>query len=136
MNRLLMIWAGLMLMLFSGLVLLVAWIQRVYGMGVDFVSLLIVGVVKIKVALVGIYYPMAMLRYFERALERRDDIELVTAGPYTGTYIPWSGGMTVLPKYAKPPTHVLPPDFIRNGKIPANILNANEKFQDVDLWLS
>jgi hypothetical protein len=88
-------------------------------------------VAKIKVALVGIYYPMAMLRYFERALERRDDIELVTAGPYTGTYIP----MTVLPKYAKPPTHVLPPDFIRNGKIPANILNANEKFQDVDLWL-
>jgi hypothetical protein len=51
MNRLLMIWAGLMLMLFSGLVLLVAWIQRVYGMGVDFVSLLIVGVV---VGVVGI----------------------------------------------------------------------------------
>jgi hypothetical protein len=31
----------------------------------------------IKVCLVGIYYPMAMLRYFERALERRDDIGMV-----------------------------------------------------------
>jgi hypothetical protein len=89
----------------------------------------------IKIALVGIYYPLAMLRYFERALERRDDIELVTAGPYTGTWIPWNGGMTVLPKYDKPPTFTLPRDFIHAGKVNPVVLTQREEFQDVDLWL-
>jgi hypothetical protein len=90
---------------------------------------------KIKVCLVGIYYPMAMLRYFERALERRDDIELVTCGPYTGTRIPWNGGMDVLPKYAKPPIIPLSPDFIRAGKINPSIFDAHDKTRNVDLWL-
>jgi hypothetical protein len=90
---------------------------------------------KIKVALVGIYYPMAMLRYFERALERRDDVELITIGPYTGNRIPWNGGMTVLPKYAKSPTHALPQDFIRSGKISPKVFSTIEDLSDVDLWL-
>jgi len=90
---------------------------------------------KIKVALVGIYYPMAMLRYFERALERRKDVELVTVGPYTGSWIPWNGGMTVLPKYAKSPTHPMPQDFIRAGKIDPSIFVQFEDLSDVDLWL-
>jgi hypothetical protein len=87
---------------------------------------------KIKVALVGIYYPMAMLRYFERALERRKDVELVTVGPYTGSYIPWQGGMTVLPKYDKAPNHPLPHDFIRMGKVSPQIFRD---LDDIDLWL-
>jgi len=90
---------------------------------------------KIKVALIGIYYPMAMLRYFERALERRKDVELVTVGPYTGTWIPWNGGMTVLPKYDKIPNHPLPSDFIRAGKISPQIFQTFEDLSDVDLWL-
>ena len=90
---------------------------------------------KIKVAIVGIYYPMAMLRYFEIALERRPDVELLTVGPYTGNYIPWNGGMTVLPKYAKSPTHPLPKDFIQAGKINPKIFQTFEDLSDVDLWL-
>jgi len=90
---------------------------------------------KIKVALVGIYYPLAMLRYFERALERRKDVELVTVGPYTGAWIPWNGGMTVLPKYAKIPTHPLPQEFIRNGKIDPSVFVQYDDLSDVDLWI-
>lgn len=90
---------------------------------------------KIKVCLVGIFYPLAMLRYFERALERRDDIELVTVGPYTGTWIPWAGGMNVLPKYGKSPTYPLPRDFIRTGKISPKAFIMNENLSGVDLWL-
>ncbi len=90
---------------------------------------------KIKVALVGIYYPLAMLRYFERALERRNDVELIGIGPYTGTYIPWNGGMTVLPKYDKPPTHPLPREFIRVGNVNPQIFERFDDMQDIDLWL-
>jgi hypothetical protein len=68
-------------------------------------------------------------------LERRDDIELITVGPYTGTYIPWNGGMTLLPKYDKPPTHPLPADFIRAGKVSPQIFTPFEDLHDVDLWL-
>jgi hypothetical protein len=89
----------------------------------------------IKVCLVSINYPMSMARYFERALERRDDIELITCGPYTGTRIPWNGGMDVLPKYAKPPIIPLSPDFIRAGKINPSIFDAHDKTRNVDLWL-
>jgi len=73
-----------------------------------------------KVVLSGIFYPMAILRYFEGALKRRNDIELFTVGPYTGMNIPWNGGMDLLPKYAKPPdlplqmTQAVPIRFIEN----------------------
>jgi hypothetical protein len=91
---------------------------------------------KIKVALVGIYYPMAMLRYFERALERRDDVELITIGPYTGNQIPWNGGMSVLPKYAKSPTYPLPPQMItQRSANPKSFPSTMEMLEDVDLWL-
>lgn len=56
-----------------------------------------------RVVLSGIFYPMAIIRYFEAALKRHPDVELHTAGPYTGSSIPWNGGMNLLPKYAKPP---------------------------------
>lgn len=54
-----------------------------------------------KVVLSGIYYPVAIVRYFQSALLRRDDVELYTVGPYTGNSIPWANGMFVdcpLPK--------------------------------------
>lgn len=90
---------------------------------------------KIKVALTGIFYPMAMLRYFERALKRRPDVELVTAGPYTGNWIPWNGGMSLLPKYDKAPDFALPRDFIHANRVSPQIFQADERFADVDLWL-
>lgn len=58
---------------------------------------------KIKILLVYIVYPLAMATYFKKALEHRDDVDLKVAGPYTGSWIPWGGGMNVLPKYAISP---------------------------------
>lgn len=63
---------------------------------------------KIKVLLLSIHYPLAMKSYFERAFRRRDDIDLITTGPYTANWIPWMGGMTLPNKYAVPPTIPLP----------------------------
>lgn len=88
-----------------------------------------------KIALVGLYYPMAILRYFENALKRREDIELVTVGPYTGNWIPWNGGMSVLPKYAKSPTIALPKDLIGVRKISPDILKMYPQIADVDVWI-
>jgi hypothetical protein len=62
----------------------------------------------VKVVLSGLFYPMAILRYFEAALRRRDDVELFTVGPYSGTWLPWAGGMHLPGKYAKQPDIPLP----------------------------
>lgn len=63
---------------------------------------------KLRVVLSGIFYPMAILRYFEGAFRRRDDVDLVTVGPYTGRNIPWGGGMLMEEKYALRPDILVP----------------------------
>ena len=63
---------------------------------------------KIKVVISGIYYPVTMMEYFIRAFERRSDVELVTAGSFSGAYIPWNGGMYINQKYVRTPTIPLP----------------------------
>lgn len=88
---------------------------------------------KIKVVISGIYYPLAMMTYFIRAFERRNDIELVTAGPFTGSWIPWKGGMNLPVKYVKSPTIPLPKDFISVSPPPAIIQNRLPWIPD--LWL-
>jgi len=55
------------------------------------------------------WYPLSMASYWRRAFLRRDDIDLKTAGPYTGTFIPWGGGMNLLSKYA------VSPDIVTGG---------------------
>lgn len=60
-----------------------------------------------KIVLTGIFYPMAILRYFENALKERDDVELFSVGPHTGNWIPWEDGMVVHPRYGKPPNLAL-----------------------------
>ena len=57
----------------------------------------------IRVVVSGIHYPLSMMKYFITALQRREDIELFTVGPFTGTYIPWAGGMQLPAKYVKQP---------------------------------
>jgi len=91
-----------------------------------------------KIVLSGVFYPLAMLRYFEGALQRRNDVELITVGPFTGSWIPWNGGMHLLPKYNKPPTCPLPKIFITNKKLPYIMLKTlhGDKLEDVDLWLN
>lgn len=61
-----------------------------------------------KVAISGMFFPMAILRYFEAALKRHPEVELCTVGPYTGRMIPWNGGMELPEQYAKPPDVQLP----------------------------
>lgn len=63
---------------------------------------------KIKVLMTYLVYPLAMGTYFRKALEHRDDVDLRTAGIYTGSWIPWKGGMNLPLKYALPPDYPLP----------------------------
>lgn len=55
---------------------------------------------KIKIALGYLAFPFCLANYFRRSLERRNDVELFTFGPFTGQYIPWSGGMNIPMKYS------------------------------------
>ena len=84
-----------------------------------------------KIVLSGIFYPMAILRYFEAALGRRDDIELFTVGPFTGTWIPWANGMHLPIKYAKQPDLVLPK---MQNYVPIGFVESKLPWQP-DLWL-
>ena len=79
---------------------------------------------KLFVAVGGIHYPMSMMKYFIRALQRRDDVELWTFGPYTGNWIPWNSGMSVLPKYAEPPSFPMPQSMI-SSPVAAEIINPH-----------
>lgn len=78
---------------------------------------------KIKVLLTYIVYPLAMATYFKKVLQHREDVDLKVAGPYTGNWIPWLGGMTVPMKYAIPPE--IPLDFTPNiGEINYETIKA------------
>lgn len=87
-----------------------------------------------KVVLSGIFYPMAILRYFQNALERRSDIELVTIGPYTGRWIPWAGGMNLLNKYERAPDIVLPRSAVEIGRVPIQFVQDQLPWKP-DLWI-
>ncbi len=63
---------------------------------------------KIKVLLFYIVYPMALATYFKKALQHNEDVELLICGPYTGSFIPWQGGMNLSEKYAIEPDIPLP----------------------------
>lgn len=87
-----------------------------------------------KIGLCGIFYPMAILRYFEAALQRRDDVELVTIGPYTGRWIPWRGGMELPEKYARPPKIALGKQALYQRLVPTQLID-NLLPDDVDVLL-
>ena len=87
---------------------------------------------KICVVLSFIHYPMAIGRYFEAALRRRDDVDLITVGPYTSNWIPWNGGMTLPSKYATPPTIPLSDSSTRYTPIDYIEPQLSQK---PDLWL-
>jgi len=62
---------------------------------------------RIKVLLHSIWYPLAIASYWRKALQRNPNIDLVTTGIFTGSWIPWMGGMNLPEKYAIPPTYPL-----------------------------
>lgn len=78
---------------------------------------------KIRVLCLSIWYPFSISRYFEKALRHREDIDLITTGVYTGSWIPWLGGMSLPDKYALPPDIPLPfrPDI---GQINYELVRA------------
>jgi hypothetical protein len=86
---------------------------------------------KLNVILTGHYYPMAILRYYEAALQRRDDVNLVTAGPYYGNMIPWNNWMALPQKYATPPTITLPQGMTT---APVSFIESQLNVKP-DLWL-
>jgi len=88
---------------------------------------------KIRVLVVGLHYPLSMMLYFIRALQRRNDVELITAGPFTGTYIPWSdaqhpSGMHLPAKYLYTPTVPLPASAAQGG-IPYELIENRLPFK-------
>lgn len=80
-----------------------------------------------KVVFAGLHYAItAALEYLVRAAKRRDDLEVITIGPYFGTTMPYLNGMQVPLKYdfkptlILPTTHSAPIEFIENrvgGKV-------------------
>ena len=87
----------------------------------------------IRIVVSGIHFPLSMMKYFIAALQRREDVELFTTGPFTGTYIPWNGGMQLPAKYAKQPDLPLPKDWISFKPSAASI--ASRLPWTPDLWL-
>lgn len=85
-----------------------------------------------KVVLSYIYFPMAMGKWFERALKRRDDVELFTVGPYTGSWIPWQGGLDLPLKYVSAPDLPLPYNPLPS--LPISFVENHLPWQP-DLWL-
>lgn len=86
---------------------------------------------KIRVALTYMIYPLAMARYFHEALLRREDVELWSAGPFTGNWIPWNGGMNLPERYVRKPDYALPPS---PNRISYSTLERAKPWEP-DLWL-
>ena len=78
---------------------------------------------KIKIAVGGIHFPLSMMSYFIRALKRRDDVDLWTFGPFTGSWTPWMYGMRMDEKYVVAPDLPLSRNLI-NKLIPSDVINA------------
>lgn len=87
---------------------------------------------KIRIVITGIWYAVAMCRYFWEALLRRSDVQVWCAGPYTHRWIPWLGGMT------------LPESYVRTPEMPLAMTNPPSVIYSVlekaapwkpDLWL-
>lgn len=88
----------------------------------------------IKIVFSQVHYPLTMGRYIWEALLRRDDVEVWSTGPFSGTYIPWGAGMDLAQQYVRTPDLPLP-----MGTQPTIMYSAIEnKLPDgfePDLWL-
>lgn len=65
-----------------------------------------------KVLFCYLAFPFALASYFRQAFERRSDVDLYTCGAYTGSWLPWNGGMNLPSKYVYPVNLALPPNVI------------------------
>jgi spore maturation protein CgeB len=90
---------------------------------------------KTKVVLSGIWYPVSIMKYFYYALKAREDIELITVGPFTGRFIPWNGGMNLPEKYSLKPDIALSSHFSSSRGTSPRFLDGHELLEDVGLWI-
>jgi hypothetical protein len=86
----------------------------------------------IKVGFVSIFYPLFMGRYLLEALLRRKDTLVYTAGPFTGKWIPWNGGMYLPDKYVFTPDHQMP--FSPDASYAYSIVESHAPFEP-DIWI-
>ena len=89
---------------------------------------------KIRIAFGTIFYPLTMSRYMLEALQRREDVELWTYGPFSGAWIPWGDGMSLPTRHVFTPNAPLPlgpgvQPIVRYGQM--ELLKPWEP----DLWL-
>lgn len=87
----------------------------------------------IKVGFVSIFYPLFMGRYMLEALLRRKDVEVFTAGPFTGRWIPWEGGMNL------PQEYVYTPDYPMPANVPAKVIWSMIEAKapwEPDIWIN
>lgn len=73
-----------------------------------------------KILATQFFYPVSIGRYIIEEFQERADVELKTAGPAFGSWIPWNGGMNLPSKYA------LNPDipFPNTNQIPISMVEA------------
>jgi hypothetical protein len=63
---------------------------------------------KIRVLMLHLVYPLSISKYYKIAFKKRTDVDFKDCGVYTGSWIPWKSGMSLLEKYAEPPNYPLP----------------------------
>ena len=90
---------------------------------------------KLRVGFSTIFYPVAIGKFFWSALLERDDLEVVSCGPFTGTWIPWNGSMELPEKYAEEPDIPLSRHLISARSMNPNFLYAKPELKDIDIWI-
>jgi len=68
---------------------------------------------KIKIVASGLIFPVTMMRYFTEELAQLPNVDLKIAGPFSGNWIPWNGGMTLPARYVQTPDIPLPANINR-----------------------
>ena len=87
---------------------------------------------KIRIVITGIWFPVAMCRYYWEAMLDNPKIEVWCAGPWTHVSIPWGGGMRLPEEYSLKPNH--PTSITNPPMISYPVLERECPFQP-DLWI-
>jgi len=89
----------------------------------------------INIVFSTMFYPVSIGKFFMFALQRREDVNLFTVGPYTSNWIPWKGGMYLPEQYSKPPDLPMTRAFIGNTAVNPVIVENRLPFKP-DLWIN
>lgn len=98
------------------------------------ISVIGVTMSKKKIVISGLVWPLSMMHYFWKAFLRRDDVDLIVAGPFMGSNIPWNNGMRLPEKYVMVPDIELPESFSRVSSCAPDVIEGQLPWKP-DLWL-